>query len=276
MNGEKVALHGAQETLLITLCAKAGESRLPDSLLKDRFAAEALARIDYDFDRLKIDRDMMIGIALRAHVIDGWTRGFLEQYPESTVLHLGCGLDSRVFRIAPFAGVRWFDVDYPDVIALRQRLYPAREGYTLLPSSVTEPEWLDAVPQDRPAFIIAEGLLPYLPPEEVVLLLERVTNHLPGGELAFDAYSRLGLTLIAWQPSVRATGATLHWSLDDPEELLRQLPGLELVEELMGYGSGGYDPAQVARMSLVARMAVPVMGMIPALSRIGRLLRFRF
>lgn len=276
MNGEKVALHGAQETLLITLCAKAGESRLPDSLLKDRFAAEALARIDYDFDRLKIDRDMMIGIALRAHVIDGWTRGFLEQYPESTVLHLGCGLDSRVFRITPFAGVRWFDVDYPDVIALRHRLYPAREGYTLLPSSVTEPEWLDAVPQDRPAFIIAEGLLPYLPPEEVVLLLERVTNHLPGGELAFDAYSRLGLTLIAWQPSVRATGATLHWSLDDPEELLRQLPGLELVEELMGYGSGGYDPAQVARMSLVARMAVPVMGMIPALSRIGRLLRFRF
>lgn len=276
MNGEKVALHGAQETLLITLCAKAGESRLPDSLLKDRFAAEALARIDYDFDRLKIDRDMMIGIALRAHVIDGWTRGFLEQYPQSTVLHLGCGLDSRVFRIAPFAGVRWFDVDYPDVIALRHRLYPAREGYTLLPSSVTEPEWLDAVPQDRPAFIIAEGLLPYLPPEEVVLLLERVTNHLPGGELAFDAYSRFGLTLIAWQPSVRATGATLHWSLDDPEELLRQLPGLELVEELMGYGSGGYDPAQVARMSLVARMAVPVMGMIPALSRIGRLLRFRF
>ena len=114
------------------------------------------------------------------------------------------------------------------------------------------------------------------PSREMVLLLERVTNHLPGGELAFDAYSRLGLTLIAWQPSVRATGATLHWSLDDPEELLRQLPGLELVEELMGYGSGGYDPAQVARMSLVARMAVPVMGMIPALSRIGRLLRFRF
>lgn len=276
MTGEKVVLHGAQETLLITLCAKAGESQLPDSLLKDRFAAQALARVDYDFDRLKIDRDMMIGIALRAHVIDGWTRDFLGAHPEATVLHLGCGLDSRVFRIAPSANVRWFDVDYPDVIALRQRLYPAREGYTLLPSSVTEPDWLDAVPQDRPAFVIAEGLLPYLPAEEVVLLLERVTNHLPGGELVFDAYSRLGLTLIAWQPSVRATGAKLHWSLDDPEELLRQLPHLELVEELMGYGSRGYDPAQVARMSLVARMAVPVMGMIPALSRIGRLLRFRF
>jgi O-methyltransferase involved in polyketide biosynthesis len=276
MTGEKVVLHGAQETLLITLCAKAGESRLPDSLLKDRFAAEAVGQIDYDFDRLKIDRDMMIGIALRAHVIDGWTRDFLKQHPDATVLHLGCGLDSRVFRIAPPPSVRWFDVDYPDVVALRRRLYPSREGYALLPSSVTEPGWFDAVPRDRPAFVIAEGLLPYLPPEEVTLLLERVTEHLPGGELAFDAYSRLGLVLIAWQPSVRATGATLHWSLDDPGELLEQLPRLELVEELIGYGSGGYDPAQVARMSLVARMAIPVMGMIPALSRIGRLLRFRF
>lgn len=276
MTGEKVVLHGARETLLVTLCAKAGESQLPDSLLKDRFAAEALAGIDYDFDRLKIDRDIMIGVALRAHLIDGWTRDFLERHPDATVLHLGCGLDSRVFRIAPPESVRWFDVDYPDVIALRQRLYPARCGDTLLGSSVTDPEWLDAVPHDKPAFVIAEGLLPYLPPEEVPLLLERVIGNLPGGELAFDAYSHLGLILIAWQPSIRATGATLRWALEEPEELLRQLPRLELLEELTGYGSRGYDLDQVARMSLFARMAVPVIEMIPAFSRIGRLLRFRF
>lgn len=276
MAGEKVALSGARETLLVTLCAKAGESRLPDSLLHDRFAAEAMARIDYDFAGLKIDRDMMIGVALRAHVIDGWTRDFLKRHPDATVLHLGCGLDSRVFRIAPPPAVRWFDVDYPDVVALRRALYPSRDGYRLVGSSVIDPGWLEAVPQDRPAFVIAEGLLPYLPLEEVPLLLERVTGHLPGGEVAFDAYSRLGLTLIAWQPSIRATGAKLLWSLDEPEELMEQLPQLALVEELTGYGSGGYDPAQVARMSLFARMAVPIMGMIPAFSRIGRLLRFRF
>ncbi len=276
MAGEKVVLHGARETLLVTLCAKAGESQLPDSLLKDRFAAQALAGIDYDFDRLRIDRDIMVGVALRAHLIDGWTRDFLGRHPDATVLHLGCGLDSRVFRIAPPETVRWFDVDYPDVIALRQRLYPARDGCVLLGSSVTEPEWLEAVPRDKPAFVIAEGLLPYLPSEEVPLLLERVTGHLPGGELAFDAYSQLGLILIAWQPSIRATGAALHWALDEPEELLRQLPRLELVEELTGYGSRGYDLDQIARLSLFARMAVPVMEMIPAFSRIGRLLRFRF
>lgn len=276
MAGEKVTLRGAQETLLVTLCAKAQESRLPDSLLQDGFAAKALAGIDYDFAGLGIDRDMMIGIALRAHVIDGWTRDFLARHPDATVLHLGCGLDSRVFRIAPPARIRWFDVDYPAVIALRRRLYPERAGCALLASSITEPGWLGAVPRDRPAFVIAEGVLPYLPSEEVLLLLERVSDHFPGGEIVFDAYSRLGLALIAWHPSIRATGAALLWSLDDPEDLLEQMPRLELVEELIGYGPDGYDPAQVARMSLFTRLAIPVMGMIPALARIARLLRFRF
>lgn len=276
MEGEKVTLRGARETLLITLCAKAGESRLPDSLLQDHFAAEAMARIDYDFARLGIDRDLMIGIALRAHIIDGWTQAFIGRHPEATVLHLGCGLDARVFRVAPPAGIRWFDVDYPDVVALRRRLYPANENCTLLGSSVMEPGWIEAVPRDRPAFVIAEGLLPYLPEEEVLDLLERVTHHFPRGEVAFDAYSSLGLTAIAWQPSVRLTGAALHWALDDPQELLRQVPRLELVEELTGYGADGYDPRQLARLSLPARAAIQMFGWLPALSQMARLMRFRF
>lgn len=276
MPGEKVALRGAKETLLITLCAKAGESRLPDSLLKDRFAAEAMGWVDYDFARLGIDRDLMIGVALRAHVIDGWTRDFIARHPEATVLHLGCGLDSRVLRLEPPASIRWFEVDYPDVIALRQRLYADRENCTLLGSSVIESGWLEAVPRDRPALIIAEGLLPYLPEEEVVLLLARVMGHVPGGEFAFDAYSRVGLTLIAWQPAIRSTGAALHWALDDPRELMRQLPRLKLVQELTGYGANGYDLRQVARMSLTARATIQMFGWIPALSQMARLLRFRF
>jgi O-methyltransferase involved in polyketide biosynthesis len=61
------------------------------------------------------------------------------------VLHLGCGLDSRVFRIDPLATVHWYDIDFPDVIELRRRLYPERHDYTLIPASVTEAGWLDAI-----------------------------------------------------------------------------------------------------------------------------------
>ncbi len=78
---EKVTLTAEKETLLITLCARAGESRLPDSLLHDEQAARAVERIDYDFSRLKVDRNLMIGVSLRAHIFDGWTREFLATPP---------------------------------------------------------------------------------------------------------------------------------------------------------------------------------------------------
>jgi len=276
MQTETVALTQEKETLLITLWAKAGESLLPDSLLKDRFAAEAAARLDYDFARLKVDRDLMVGLAMRAHALDGWTRDFLADNRNALVLHLGCGLDSRIFRIDPPAGTDWYDVDYPEVIALRKKLYPERDGYHLLCSSVTELGWLDGVPRDRPAMIVAEGLLPYLPEEEVPLLLERLVRHFPAGEIVFDAYSPLGLKLIALQPSIKATGAVLHWSLADPAELERQVPGLELVTELTAYDPDGYDPAQIARMSWPARFAMQFFSLIPPLARIGLLLRYRF
>ena len=77
----------------------------------------------------------------------------------STVLHLGCGLDSRVFRIDPPATVRWYDVDLPDVIDLRRRLYPERHDYELIATSVTDLRWLDGIPADRPVLVVAEGLV---------------------------------------------------------------------------------------------------------------------
>ncbi|MBT2323290.1 class I SAM-dependent methyltransferase [Variovorax paradoxus] len=273
---EKVTLTREKETLLITLYAKGEESRLPDSLLHDRFAAEALGRIDYDFSKLQVSRDDMIGIAMRAHILDGWTREFIAKYPRSTVLHLGCGLDSRVFRIDPPPSVRWIDVDFPEVVALRRRLYPERESYSLIGASVTEPGWLAAVPSYRPAMVIAEGLFMYLAEDAVPQLLARITRHFPGGHVAFDSFSRLGLRLVRHHRSVRATGATLRWSMDDPHELERRIPKMRLLTELMAYDPDGYDRRQIARMSWPARMAVRVLTVVPLLGKLGRLLRYSF
>lgn len=276
MAARKISLSKEKETLLITLYGKGEESRMPDSLLHDHFAADAMRGLDYDFARLHVTRDMMIGIAMRAHILDRWTRAFIARHPDSTVLHLGCGLDSRVFRIAPTPGVRWFDVDYPDVIALRRRLYPKRDNYFLIGTSVMDQPWLDRVPADRPVMIVAEGLLPYLAHDEPPRLLDRLTMHFPRGELAFDGYSRLGLRLLSYNPSVQATGASLHWSLDDPKELEAKVPKLRLLTELLAYDPAVYEREQIVRMSWQARMAIRTCATVPVLRRIGRLMHYRF
>ncbi|MFC3286171.1 class I SAM-dependent methyltransferase [Litchfieldella rifensis] len=272
MPAEKIALSGKQETFLITLYAKAMESRMPDSLLKDAFAAEAICRIDYDFAKLNVPHDPMIGLALRAKILDDWTWEFINHTPVATVLHLGCGLDSRVFRLEPPISVRWFDVDFPEVIALRRRLYPERDGCRLIGASVMDSGWLSDVPSEHPVMVIAEGLLPYLRKHEVLRLLDTLTAYFPSGELAFDGYSRLAISLLRLAPPIRVAGASLHWGIDDPRELERQVPKLKLVKELSGLD----DPAQIARMTWPTRLTILWCQSVPAFRRLGRFLLYRF
>jgi O-methyltransferase involved in polyketide biosynthesis len=265
------ALTGARETLLVTLLCKAMDSALPRSVLHDRFAAEAVRRIDYDFARLRVTRGVAVGVAMRAKVLDDMVRRFLRETPDATVLNLGCGLDARVYRIDPPAAVRWLDVDFPDVIALRRRLYPAREGLTMLPASVTDPGWVATVPADRPGLVVAEGLLPYLAPEEIPALFRRLVARLPSGEIVFDGYSRLGLWLIRNNPAIRATGADPRGATEDPHALERAVPGLRLVAE-----GPAYADADGRTMPPAARLAMRAMLAIPALRRMGRLLVYAF
>ena len=59
------------------------------------------------------------------------------------VLHLGCGMDTRAFRLHPPETVQWFDLDQPNVTALRRKLYDDCAGYRMIRSSVTDEAWLD-------------------------------------------------------------------------------------------------------------------------------------
>jgi len=238
MGVEKVHLANEHETYLSTLYGKALDSRAENPILGDTFADEVVRRIDFDFEKLNLAQGGSITLPMRARHLDSWAREFLDAQPESTVLHLGCGLDSRVFRIDPPATVRWYDVDLPDVIELRRRLYPERHDYEMIATSVTDLPWLDGIPGDRSVIVVAEGLVEYLPERDAVALFNRITEQFPSGQLIFDAYSRLTVWLINLmvrlitlrsKPTATGTRVYLPWGIDDPGELEKQVPRLRLV-----------------------------------------------
>jgi O-methyltransferase involved in polyketide biosynthesis len=235
--GEAVHLTAEKETLLLTLYGKALDSRLPGSILHDTFADDVVHKIDFDFGSLSLPRGGEVSLPVRAKHLDGWTREFLAAHPRANVLHLGCGLDSRVFRIDPSPpgddGVRWYDVDYPEVIALRRKLYPARAaGYETIGSSVTALRWLDGVAADRPTLVVAEGLLVYLRRDDGLALLRALTARFPSGEIIFDAPSRAMTWLTSRLRAFKKTGAVMHWGIDDPRALEREVPRLRLVDDV--------------------------------------------
>jgi O-methyltransferase involved in polyketide biosynthesis len=156
-DAQEVDLKGAPATLLVTLYAKALDYRSPHPILNDERADQIVELIDYDFERVTGFGDSVM-MAIRAKQYDEWLKEFLARHHDAVVLNLGCGLDTRVSRIDPPGSVRWFDVDFPEAIDLRKRFYTNGSNYTMLAASLSEEPWLDLVPRDRPAAIVAEGV----------------------------------------------------------------------------------------------------------------------
>jgi len=235
----KPSLTGVSETMLVVLAARAEDAVKPNPVLHDTFAAETLARLDYAPPRGRLDHGFFATVLLRASLLDAWAAEFLAAHPGATVLHLGCGLDSRALRLGDFwcrdggggaAAARWYDVDMPAVVALRRRVMAAPEGgdYHLVEASVTDDAWLEAVPADRPTLVVMEGLLGYLEPHEAQRLVHRIAERFPSGQLVFDAIGGWFLRMQRFNRPISRTGAVLRSSVDDPREISAVHAKLEL------------------------------------------------
>jgi O-methyltransferase involved in polyketide biosynthesis len=224
----QITLSPEQETLLIPLYAKAQPG---NPLFFDPSARDILERIDYDFTRLHVPYKTVVLVCQRAKKLDAVARAFVAEHPRGVVLHLGCGLDSRFWRVDN-GQVEWYDLDMPPVIDLRRQFYAEQERYHLIASSVTNLEWTNAVSAaDRPVLIVAEGLLMYLSEADVKRLLLRLREAFPACWLIADVFSQMTARSAAKHPSLKQTGASLGWGIDDPHEVESWGQGIRLLEE---------------------------------------------
>jgi O-methyltransferase involved in polyketide biosynthesis len=245
--------------------------------LRDPWAEEAMRHIDYDISKqykgvgswsLWSNIGCTI-VATRAATFDLLTTRYLADHPDAIVLQVGCGMDSRAFRVDPPASVQWFDVDYPDVIDLRRQLFPQRDAYRMIGAPLADLRWLDEVPRDRPGLLIAEGVLMYLSEAEVKALLNAVVAHFPSGQMIFDVVHPLILKRVG--SNVGGTGATYKWALDDPETIKQLEPKLELIKEFRMHELVGFS-----RFPLWVRAQFRAMEVSPALRRMNRTVVYRF
>jgi len=282
MTTEKIQFTKEKETMLMMLNSKAIQSQWKNPILRDPWAEEAMRHIDYDMSKtLKgvsswgMWRDVGCTIiATRAATFDLLTTRYLADHPDATVLHVGCGMDSRVFRVDPPATVDWFDVDYPDVIDLRRQLFPGRTAastgrYHLIGAPLSDLRWLDEVPRDRPGLLVAEGVLHYLSETEVKALLNAVVAHFPGGQMIFDICNPFIVKRAG--SNVGGTGATYKWGLDDPQDIKQLEPKLELIKEYKMR-----EQVAFSRFPLFWRAMQRTQELNPTLRRMERIIVYRY
>ncbi|HZQ33009.1 MAG TPA: class I SAM-dependent methyltransferase, partial [Mycobacterium sp.] len=175
------------------------------------------------------------------------------------------------FRLRPGPGVEWYDVDYPDVIALREQFYPPDASYRLMPASLTELHWLTAVPTDRPALVIAEGVVMYLTEESGIALLRHIVERFPSGELQFDVLNRRAMRTQVFNRVLRRAGARWQWAVDGPDDILRTVPGVRLLSGISAFDAEGFRVAPRPY-----RVMARVLSLVPALKRMEQFHRYAF
>jgi O-methyltransferase involved in polyketide biosynthesis len=202
---------------------------------------------------------------LRTAIIDFWVRSFLAAHPAGTVVEIGTGLNTRFERVDN-GQVHWFDLDLPDTIELRRTFFADTERRRMVAASVLDEDWLPVVAQSRgPYFFVADGVLVYLPEDQVGQALGRIVEQFPGALIALDTYPKQTFDRQHRLSAKKDLDARWAWPCDDPRSLERF--GLEVMES-----ASITRPPRAMRSQLPARyrylmpLAHPVLGKAMAIT----------
>ncbi|MBW4686069.1 MAG: class I SAM-dependent methyltransferase [Komarekiella atlantica HA4396-MV6] len=220
MNTNTVSLGTIQETLLITLWARAFEMNQLDPILIDSKATDILAKIDYDFNKFSHEKSSQTIICLRNKAFDEIAKQFLQTHSQTSILEIGTGLNNRFERLDN-GKLHWFDLDLPDTMAVRRRFFHESDRHRFISASVLDTEWIDEVKSlsNEPMLFIAEGVLLYFSEQQVKNLFKTLAERFPGSWILFDATSPFLIRIRRRFDAVKYTNAQFQWGIRNIQEM---------------------------------------------------------
>ncbi len=202
------------KTLYIPLYGKAFVSK-KGIILSDKKAEEIWEKEKFPLGGKSKSKWLAYFMGMRAAVIDNWLFEKLLKNSKSLVLHVGCGLDSRIERVkAPFGN--WFDVDFPDVIEVRKEYYSEKENYKMIGASASETEWISALPDSENVVVVLEGISMYLSEEIIEKLFSALSEKFLKVEIIMDVYTKKAVKASRIKNPIQDVGALPSFGFDDP------------------------------------------------------------
>ncbi|MCR5600965.1 MAG: class I SAM-dependent methyltransferase [Ruminococcus sp.] len=218
-----------QETALIPLAIKASETSRPDARIRDVKAKEIIDTLGVDVSRY----DPFLsheGVVARTLMFRRKIKELLKKYPDAVCVNLGCGFDDK-FSQVDNGRLQWFDVDLPDQIEVRRKVYKDRERCTMLDGSALDGEWTKQLPKAKVSIIIMEGVLEYFKKEQVKTCLNMLCDSFEHGYLLAELHSPFLEKHGKHHDAVKHTNATFGWGTKSGAEYIPLEPRMRLVSE---------------------------------------------
>ena len=218
----KIEKNTVQETLIIPLYAGKVCTELYPNLYRDETAVRLINEIDYDFSVAeKNSRSLMhrfgsLEVAVRQNDLAWEVRDYLKTHPKAAVINLGCGLDGTG-RVCDNDSCKIYNLDFPNVIAVRNELLPAGEREKNIPCDLNNTEWFEKIDASGGAIFFASGVFYYFLTEQVKALVQAMADAFHGGVLVFDAANRAAVKMIAktWLKSAKIKDVCAYFAVSD-------------------------------------------------------------
>ena len=194
-------INGVSETLFFMLYSRAIESQSKNPIIKDEKSVEIVNYLDKIFSKSdskvhrmlynrNLSNDYIVLKALRTKKFDKYASDFLLKNPNGIIVNMGCGLDTRFYRIDN-GKAEFFDIDLPNVIDLKKQFIDKNNRYHLISSSLNDFNWIDALfkHKGRGFMFLAEGVFQYFNESEVKSLMFELQKNFSGCEIVFDVTS---------------------------------------------------------------------------------------
>jgi O-methyltransferase involved in polyketide biosynthesis len=172
-------------------------------------------------------------VAIRTEILDREVKAFITKHPDTVIINLGCGLDTRFFRLDN-GRIQWYDLDLPETITIKKQFFTETDRYKFIAKSVFDYSWINDIPRaNEPVLIIAEGLLMYFPEPKVKELSNALVAAFPGAEMLLEAVSPLFVENSKKPQTGKRFGidVTFEWGSTSGKELERFNDRIRFVSE---------------------------------------------
>ena len=223
----KIEKNTVQETLILPLYSRKLCSELYPNLYRDETAVRLIDQIDYDFSEAeKNSRGLMqrfgaLEVAMRQNDLAFEVREYLKNHPCAAVVNLGCGLDNTG-KACGNGRCKIYNLDFPDVIALRHRLLPPGPREENVACDLNDVSWFEKIDASGGAMFFAAGVFYYFLTDQVRALVCKMAEAFPGGRLVFDGAGKAAVKLMlkTWIQSASIQDVGAYFAVSNAREEL--------------------------------------------------------
>jgi len=241
-------LSDVSETALITLRARVLETKKRNPVLEDDVAQECLnhlrSLLPVETQNRILNRKLSSVatryIALRSRKYDSYAKTFIKDNPDGLVVSLGCGFDTRYWRVSK-KDWRYVEVDLPPVIKAKKEILGNKLAYLVIGCSILEERWLEEILtiQNENVLFLAEGLFMYLPQQEVERIFKKLSESFSKSAIVFEVVTKK-YTQGLWKKIVEAkmkrslgteAGSSYQFGVHNSSEIESYGEGIKVIEE---------------------------------------------